>query len=286
MSIYNLLIDGAARKNHGAAGIGVVIMDEQGKTVAEWSKYLGIATHNAADYEALIDALETAVKKRYKKVFVHTDSTLLARQVTGRYRVRNQHLKALAEKVKSLADRFNHFEINFITRQDNEKARQLAKQAICSVPPEEMPGAALVAETALPAKTPNGDEQEGPADSIVMPIPSPSEETVGGPVPEAQIAAEAVEGVTWRVLAFTSNIMLVQFNYKKGARIPVHRHINEQACYLIKGRVKYTLADKEVILTPGLGIVIQGNSDHGLEAQADSIEITTYAPMRGDLFRK
>ncbi|MFZ5640213.1 MAG: reverse transcriptase-like protein [Bacillota bacterium] len=279
MSTYNIFIDGVARKNHGAAGIGIVINGERGQTVTEWGRYLGISTHNAADYLALIEALEQAVKRRVAKVITYTDSKLLLRQVTGQYRVKNKTLKALAEKVDALAGKLNHFEINYINKQANKKARQLAEEAITG-------GVAALLRPGEPV-SPAPPE---PAEPPPVGAPAPAEPTepppVGAPAEPVEAAAEAVEGVTWRVLAFTPKIMLVQFNYKKGAKIPVHRHIHEQAVYIIKGRVKYTLADKEVILTPGLGITIQGNSDHGLEAERDSIEITTYAPMRGDLFRK
>lgn len=278
MSTYKIQIDGIARKNHGAAGIGVVVTGELGQPVTEWSRYLGTTTHNIADYIALVEALEQAVKRRVTKVVVFTDSKLLLRQVTGQYKVKNKDLKVLADKVEALAEKISHFEINYINKQDNKKARLLAKEAI----------AAGVGETAAPDKT----AAISGAEKIAMPAPPSPEglqpgepEPVGGAAPE-EAAPEVAEGVTWRVLAFTPQIMLVQFNYKKGAVLPVHRHSQEQAGYVIKGRVKYTLADKEIIMGPGLGIAIQGNSDHGLEAQLDSIEIVTYAPMRGDLFHK
>lgn len=257
MSTYRILTAGIARKNHGAAGIGVVVTGERGQPVTEWSRYLGTATHNGADYMALIEALEQAVKRRMTKVAVYTDNKLLLRQVTGQYKVNNKTLKELAEKVDALAGKLSHFEISYIKKQDNKKARQLAEEAIVGAP-------APISVTA----------------------PAPETEPVAALPPVLETTAEATEGVTWRVIAFTPKIMLVQFNYKKGAKIPLHRHLHEQAVYIIKGRVRYTLFDKEVVLTPGLGITIQGYSDHGLEAMADSIEITTYAPMRGDLFHK
>jgi ribonuclease HI/quercetin dioxygenase-like cupin family protein len=278
MSTFNIQIDGVARKNHGVAGIGIVITRERGQTVTEWGRYLGISTHNAADYMALIEALEQAVKRRVTKVITYTDSKLLLRQVIGQYRVRNKTLKALAERVDALAGKLKHFEINYINKQANKKARQLAEEAI----------AGGIAALLKPGETVSPALPEQAELSVGVPAPSEPGEPlpIGAPAEPVEVAAEAVEGVNWRVLAFTPKIMLVQFNYKKGAKIPVHRHIHEQAVYIIKGRVKYTLAGKEVVLTPGLGIAIQGNSDHGLEAERDSIEITTYAPMRGDLFRK
>ena len=265
---YNIYFDGVARRNHGPAGIGMEIVDEQGNTVVESGRYLGISTHNTADYEALVLALEHAVKNGMEKVTILSDSKLLVRQINGQYQVKNKVLRQLMSKVEALADGLEEFEICCIPKQANQKARLLAEEAI----------AAAGGGVAEPSPTP---------ETGANPVPEPP---TGEPAHveeiEPETAAEAVEGVTWRVLSFTPQIMLVQFNYKKGAKIPVHRHLQEQACYVIKGRVKYTLADQDVILTPGLGITIQGYSDHSLEAQAASIEIVTYAPMRGDLFHK
>lgn len=309
MSFYKILIDGVARRNHGAAGIGVVITGELGQPVSDWSRYLGITTHNLADYEALIEALEQAVKRRMAKIVVFTDSKLLLRQVTGQHKVKNKELKELADKVDALIRKLSHFEINYINKQDNKKARQLAEEAIAgesATPVQASPKAArpLKAAWSIGGHThpvpphekgepvgdgaPAGDGRPVGDGSppVSAPVPPPEAESAGEETHSREVAAEAAEGVTWRVLAFTPQIMLVQFNYKKGAVIPVHRHTQEQAGYVIKGRVKYMLADKEVIMGPGMGIAVQGNSDHGLEAQLESIEIVTYAPMRGDLFHK
>ena len=48
--------DGAARGNPGPAGIGVVVMDGEGKVLKEISQYIGKAPNNFAEYEALIRA--------------------------------------------------------------------------------------------------------------------------------------------------------------------------------------------------------------------------------------
>jgi len=49
-----LLVDGAARGNPGEAGCGAAICDENGAVVKELSRYLGRATNNVAEYEALL----------------------------------------------------------------------------------------------------------------------------------------------------------------------------------------------------------------------------------------
>jgi len=56
----NLIIytDGASRGNPGPAGIGIGICTESGKVVKECKEFIGTATNNIAEYQALIEALE------------------------------------------------------------------------------------------------------------------------------------------------------------------------------------------------------------------------------------
>lgn len=105
--------------------------------------------------------------------------------------------------------------------------------------------------------------------------------------PEA-ITAQAIQfevgpGITGLILAFTSKLMVVQFKYKKGSKIPAHQHFHEQASYLAKGTLKYLVANRDIIMRKGAALVIQGNSVHQLEALEDTTEIVIYYPMRSDL---
>ena len=53
-----LMIDGAARGNPGEAGGGAANLDEHAAVVKEISRYLGRATNNVAEYDALLMGLE------------------------------------------------------------------------------------------------------------------------------------------------------------------------------------------------------------------------------------
>ncbi|MFA6542173.1 MAG: ribonuclease HI family protein [Bacteroidota bacterium] len=128
--------DGASRNNPGEAGIGIVLKDENGVTVAEIKKYLGITTNNVAEYTALIRCLEfvTASEGMHcSSLVVHTDSELMARQVEGRYKVKDAGLKILHAQVKNLLNSAQfEFSIRHIPRALNTEADELANQAIDS----------------------------------------------------------------------------------------------------------------------------------------------------------
>ena len=93
-----LMIDGAARGNPGPAGCGAAICDENGVVVRELSRYLGHATNNVAEYEALLMGLEVLIELKRKKIVVQSDSQLLVRQLNGQYRVKDEKLKVLHQR--------------------------------------------------------------------------------------------------------------------------------------------------------------------------------------------
>ena len=124
--------DGASRGNPGQAGLGVVISAQDGQLLAEISEYLGSTTNNIAEYQALVRGLEEAIKLGVTEVEVFTDSELLARQINGQYKVRNQGLIPLYKKAKSLLNQFAAGKVTHIRREYNKEADKLANLAIDS----------------------------------------------------------------------------------------------------------------------------------------------------------
>ena len=130
MGVFSIYVDGAARGNPGPAGAGIFITDDSGKSVVELSKYLGVATNNVAEYNALIFAMEEAIKRGMKDISINTDSQLLARQLGGQYKVKNANLKELHAKITGMLDSFNEVAITHIKREKNQEADRLANEAI------------------------------------------------------------------------------------------------------------------------------------------------------------
>ena len=131
LTIY---IDGGARGNPGPAGIGVVILDERKKKIKELYKYIGEATNNIAEYNALVYGLEEALILAPDKVVVKMDSELVARQLSGDYRVKNEEIKPLFEKAIGILKQFKAFEIKHIDREKNKDADKLVNKAINLAP--------------------------------------------------------------------------------------------------------------------------------------------------------
>ncbi len=130
MPLMSLWTDGAARGNPGPAGAGAVLRGRQGETVAELSCYLGEATNNVAEYEALRLGLEEALRRGVQQIEIFMDSELVVRQVEGRYRVRQPHLVPRLDSVRRLLARFESYRISHVPREQNLRADQLANLAI------------------------------------------------------------------------------------------------------------------------------------------------------------
>lgn len=126
------MVDGAARGNPGEAGCGAVICNETGAVVEEVFRYLGRATNNVAEYEALLLGLGGVLRLGGRRLRVQSDSELLVRQLTGQYRVRDEKLKKLHDKAVSLLRRFEAYRMIHVPREQNRMADRLANRAINS----------------------------------------------------------------------------------------------------------------------------------------------------------
>ena len=125
-----LYTDGASRGNPGPAAIGAVIKDGQGRVLGKISRRIGRTTNNQAEYQAVIAALEEAIRLGVAGVVIKTDSELVVKQINGRYRVKNQALKPLHQRVKELQSLFQSFAIASIPRRQNTEADRLGNAAL------------------------------------------------------------------------------------------------------------------------------------------------------------
>ena len=127
---YKLFSDGACRGNPGIGGAGAVIKDARENVVWEGKEYLGHCTNNIAEYRALILGLKCALANGYKSLEVYLDSELLAKQINGSYRVKNENLQVLMKEVRSLLTSFESVEVKHVLRSHNSHADKLANLAI------------------------------------------------------------------------------------------------------------------------------------------------------------
>lgn len=123
-------VDGACRGNPGPAGCAAVLVAD-GQVILKAGKFLGNSTNNRAEYAGLLLALDKAAEfKNCRSLRVFTDSQLMARQISGVYKVKDAELKILRDlAIKKIAV-FDSFEIHDIPRSKNAHADKLANKSI------------------------------------------------------------------------------------------------------------------------------------------------------------
>src|SRR5688500_17624426 len=94
--------DGGARGNPGPAGIGAVLEDREGNLIGELADGIGVATNNVAEYTALIEGLDRALRKGVTELEVFMDSELVESQVRGLWTIKNELLRGLAARAQAL----------------------------------------------------------------------------------------------------------------------------------------------------------------------------------------
>jgi len=125
-------VDGGARGNPGPAAVGVVISTPEGEVLDELAETIGEATNNVAEYRALLRGLERARALDADEVEVVNDSELVAKQVTGAYKVKHPAMKPLhAEAVRALGA-FGGWAIRSVPRARNARADALVNEALDS----------------------------------------------------------------------------------------------------------------------------------------------------------
>jgi ribonuclease HI len=123
-------VDGGARGNPGPAGVGVVLTDDSGAELDRANAYIGETTNNVAEYRAVLLGLDRARALGVRELEVVNDSELIARQLTGEYKVKNEQLRMLHTQARDALSGFERWSIRSVPRAKNEVADALVNEAI------------------------------------------------------------------------------------------------------------------------------------------------------------
>ena len=107
--------DGGSRGNPGPAAAAFIIADSSGRPIKQSGVYLGVTTNNQAEYQAVLLALnwiqsqvqgltfaEQRLDLKGAKIDFYLDSELVARQLSGQYKIKSKELIPLALRVKNI----------------------------------------------------------------------------------------------------------------------------------------------------------------------------------------
>ncbi|MBU4332750.1 ribonuclease HI family protein [Patescibacteria group bacterium] len=140
--------DGGARGNPGPAAYGVVIYDEGGKKIGEYSKYIGETTNNQAEYQAVDFAMQKAKELKDSaiqhnssrsdsrsatgpsEIEIYSDSELIVNQLNQKYKVKNQELGKWFLKIWNLRQGIGRVSFIHVPRSKNKEADRLVNEEL------------------------------------------------------------------------------------------------------------------------------------------------------------
>jgi ribonuclease HI len=117
-SSLEIYTDGASRGNRGPAAYAFLFA-RGGVVTCEESAYIGMATNNTAEYRAIIAALSKAREITQGHIEVFSDSELVIRQITGRYRITKPHLSMLRFEIAELEQKFSSISFRNVPRENS-----------------------------------------------------------------------------------------------------------------------------------------------------------------------
>lgn len=129
ISIY---CDGGARGNPGPAAAAFVVKDSSGKILHEQGFYLGVATNNQAEYQAVIESLKWLSTMNYELSTVNyfLDSQLVVNQIKGEFKVKDANLKTKIIEIQKLLGQLEIRNFLYVPRAQNAAADFVVNQTL------------------------------------------------------------------------------------------------------------------------------------------------------------
>ena len=123
-------VDGGARGNPGPAAVAAVVTTPDGDLLSEEGSYIGEATNNVAEYQAVLLGLRLARDLGAREVDVVNDSELVARQINGVYKVKHAGLRPLFLETMKALRAFDRWSVRNVRRESNERADELVNRTL------------------------------------------------------------------------------------------------------------------------------------------------------------
>jgi quercetin dioxygenase-like cupin family protein len=96
------------------------------------------------------------------------------------------------------------------------------------------------------------------------------------------IELEAMSPQIGRQMIVGTNIMAARVLLKKGARVPLHSHHNEQVSYILEGALHFYIDNRELTVSAGEVLCIPPNMPHEALALDDTVDLDVFNPPRQD----
>ncbi len=127
--------DGGSRGNPGPAAYGTVVRDAETREVLfEEGAAIGVDTNNVAEYRGLIAGLVAAKEiDAHPHVEARLDSKLIVEQMSGRWKIKHDNMKRLAQEAKAVLPS-GSVRYTWVPRSENTTADKLVNLALDGQP--------------------------------------------------------------------------------------------------------------------------------------------------------
>ncbi|GMH29609.1 hypothetical protein Nepgr_031452 [Nepenthes gracilis] len=136
--VWTLNVDGSSTQ--AGSGVGIVLRTPEGVEIVYSVTLAFPATNNVAEYEALIAGLRLARECSARSLVIRSGSELVVNQVKGNFEASNPQLVKYLAKVRALIPEFGRFEIEHISRTDNERLTDRRRGAVIRARRKGTPG--------------------------------------------------------------------------------------------------------------------------------------------------
>jgi quercetin dioxygenase-like cupin family protein len=100
------------------------------------------------------------------------------------------------------------------------------------------------------------------------------------------IEVEPMSPVIGRQMIVGTNVMVARVLLKKGAKVPLHSHHNEQVTYVLEGALHFFIDDREITVSAGEVLCIPPHMPHEAIALEDTVDLDIFNPPRQDWIDK
>src|ERR1044072_3825910 len=130
--MWTLFVDGSS--NAKGSGAGLILLTPDEAEIEQCLKFEFKASNNQAEYEAMIAGLTMALDLGVTNLTVNSDSQLVVSQISGDYQANDDSMAKYLAKVQKLIEQIGAVQVNFVPREANKRADELAKLATMKKP--------------------------------------------------------------------------------------------------------------------------------------------------------
>jgi ribonuclease HI len=135
LSLLEIFTDGGARGNPGPGASAFIVYKDK-RILFQRGYFFKQATNNVAEYFAVLMAMDWITKNPKivgdGGIYFYLDSELVAKQINGEYKIKNERLKNIFNKILNIKNSLSDNEIVFhhIKRENNKAADALVNKTV------------------------------------------------------------------------------------------------------------------------------------------------------------